>query len=293
MRFHPLMLFVKFWEAPTHAIDVIENCENPYNRRLHPSIQPELPPKRTAGKGRSKCARLIEAIKRRDLPQVRRLAPTAANGQFRGQTPLVAAVRERDVEIARALLPHCDPRKANKFGHTALMFAALQDTPCMVDLLIPVSNVDAASKRGETALMFAAEFGYMPCIEALAAVADHSATNFVGSNALMKAISPDTMAAHSHWALSNIVDLLWTRYDLDAQDDDGWTALMMCTQVVAWDVFDLLARNSNLNVRNNDGNTALDLIYERDRERGERVEAGGSARYEVHFNHEQGTGLCA
>lgn len=277
MRFHPLMLFVKLYHGPTHAIDIIENGQDPRDWPMEPMLNAgpvEVP---AAAFGESVCGRLIEAIRRHDLPLVRALAPKGAKGEFRGQTPLVAAVRERDADIVSAILPHCDPRRATKYGHTALMFAALQETRCIVDLLIPVSDVDATNTRGETALMFAAEYGYMPCIEALAAVADHGKANFMGSNALMKAICPATWAHHSFWALENVVDALWPHYDLNAQDSDGWTALMMCTQVSAWGVFDLLARMSDPDVQNNEGNTAIDLVYERDCERGERVEAGGSA----------------
>lgn len=273
----PFILYTKFFCRPSHAIDGIEIFGSPCDWQHPSSLQKEIEAMTVASRDNSPCAELISAIRLHDIDKVRALAPVAATGESNGQTPLVAAVRERRVDLAKAILPHCDPRHANAHGHTALMFAALQDTRCMVDLLLPVSDADAVNTRGETALMFAAEFGYITCIEALLGASNPDIQNKKGLTALMKAIAPYTLARHSWWARLNIVEMLAPRSNLNLQDEDGWTALIHSAQVPAWDVFDLLAKSTDMELKTSFGDTALDLVYQYDDEIGARVEGGGMA----------------
>jgi ankyrin repeat protein len=93
-----------------------------------------------AGAGRPEPLRLLLGVS----------SPNSTD--FSGTDTLMhAAARAQDLQCIDLLLPHCDPRRANAKGWTALAFAADNGSEAIVKRLLPLSDAGArtgASRRG-------------------------------------------------------------------------------------------------------------------------------------------------
>lgn len=115
-------------------------------------------------------ARLLEALRRFDVTEVRRLAAAHANGRDgTGTTALMYAALYASPAEMRLLLDNgADPDAGNDFGSTPLMWAA--GDPAKVDLLLSRgASVAAKTKRGHTALLAAANHGNVDAMRLLLA----------------------------------------------------------------------------------------------------------------------------
>ena len=109
-------------------------------------------------------SRLIEAVKRRDVPVVRGLLKDGAdvNGaEGDGATPLAWAAHRDDTEIAALLLRSgARVNAANHYGVTPLSLACTNRSAAMVEALLEAgADPNLAAASGETALLVAARTG--------------------------------------------------------------------------------------------------------------------------------------
>lgn len=120
---------------------------------------------------------LLQAVQNRFLPMVETLAPFlrfkdywACDGD--GNNVLHVAAENGDVAILQLLISASgigllDHTKGNKKGITPLFFAALNNHPQAVSLLLPISQVNAREKLGCTALFIAAQVGATEIVQQL------------------------------------------------------------------------------------------------------------------------------
>jgi ankyrin repeat protein len=160
------------------------------------------------------AAPLAEAVKIDNLEVVEALLKGGANVEAAnadGESALMLAARNGDLPIAQTLLKHgasSDPREGWR-GQTALMWAAAERHPEIVDLLLAhhakvsiraewtdwgaqITNEPRAQYRptgGLTPLLYAARSGCLPCVQSLLkAGADINLPNPDGITPLMIAI---------------------------------------------------------------------------------------------------------
>lgn len=206
---------------------------------------------------------LIQGAKAGDLQKVQSLVKDGANvnGQdIGGFTALMSAVRQGHLKVAQFLLDKgSDPEIRGNYywGETALMMAAQNSSPDLVDLLMNRrAKVDAKSKHtGCTALMLAAYAGDPETVKRLLTRgADVNAHAKDGATALIRA------ARRGHWAVCKL--LLDKGADINTACNDGTALVWACgggdygkgqTEVVKL----LLERGADLNGAGKDGETAL------------------------------------
>ena len=126
-------------------------------------------------------------------------------------------------EVIKAINGGINVNTKDKYGYTALMYAALQDDAETVNALLEIgADINAKSNSGLTALMLAAYSGHLEIIDILIkAGADVNARkdNYDGLTVLMEATS-------SKWTNTETVNaLLDAGADVKAKDNDGKTAL--------------------------------------------------------------------
>ena len=144
------------------------------------------------------------------------------------------------------------------FGNTALMLAAMNGRLEIAEILIAKgANVNQQNNFGYTALMRAADYGHLKTVLALIENgADVNQQDTFGHTALMLA------ARYGHF---NIVqELIINGADVNPQDCLGYTALMYAIITKRNDIAQALIEkgadvNENLNLKDNEGNTALML----------------------------------
>jgi ankyrin repeat protein len=171
-----------------------------------------------------------------------------------GNTPLINAVRFGFVDLATVLLEHkADPNQTNLGNWTALMYAAWDDSPAMVTVLVKHgARLDALDNNGLTPLAIAsqnakiksaealvaagadvnspvAKGGYTPLMLAALSGSSDLATSLIGHGAKVNAVNPGGLtalmiaAANDH---RNVVAvLLKSGADVNARSVDGRTAL--------------------------------------------------------------------
>ena len=105
-------------------------------------------------------------------------------GEYGETALMIAASYQGFAEMLELLLPYSDVKATNKWGSTALMYAAKKGNEKAVELLLPNSDVKATNYRGETALMYAAGSGNEKSVELLLPNSDVEATDRWGATAL-------------------------------------------------------------------------------------------------------------
>ncbi len=221
---------------------------------------------------------LLYAAQANDVPMAEALLAAGADanlGNRYGITPLWLASINRSTAMAKLLLKFkADAKAALPHGETALMAAARAGSAEVIDLLIAAGANPNASElsQGETALMWAAAEDHPEAIRHLvkggADINTHSralklaAMNWVqvgmvsttlpvgGWTAAMYVARQDAKAA-----LQALAEL---GANLDAQDEDGTTALQLALMNAHYDLSAaLLARGANPNVADRTGMNAL------------------------------------
>ena len=115
---------------------------------------------------------LIDAIRRNDVAAVRRVSSTEAVRALdeTGTTPLMYAALVGTPEVIRVLANHGAPLNAsNRFGATALMWAASSRTENVKALLALGADVNARASNGRTALLTATRYGNASAMRLLVA----------------------------------------------------------------------------------------------------------------------------
>ena len=90
------------------------------------------------------------------------------NGASSGETPLIKAVKSNNVNLVKRLLEiGVDAKATDRYGASALMWAAMNGNPKSVELLLPLSDVQATNNYGYTALDYAKSSGYSQIVRLL------------------------------------------------------------------------------------------------------------------------------
>lgn len=207
---------------------------------------------------------LLSAADSGDLKQVRALLDAGADIDAReevyGRTTLMEAVIAGKDSVVTALLERGSAvdAKDTVFGSTALMFAAGDGRSAIVRLLLAKgADVGAKNNEGYTALDAAEEESRKSVIlllkKAGAKKGDRSDTRSTAEK------EADLRQAVVDSNIGKIRDLLAQGVSVDAQDENGWTALRSAVfQEQPGIVRMLLANKADPNLRDHrDGSTAL------------------------------------
>ncbi|MEO8076201.1 MAG: ankyrin repeat domain-containing protein [Acidobacteriota bacterium] len=115
---------------------------------------------------------LVDAIRRNDLAVARRVSGTEVVRELdeTGTTPLMYAALCGTPDVLRVLIERGAPVNAsNRFGATALMWAATSRAENLTTLLALGADVDARTRNGRTALLTATRYGNTAAMRALLA----------------------------------------------------------------------------------------------------------------------------
>ena len=188
-----------------------------------------------------------------------------------GQTLLALAASCGQIEICKLLIERgIDITSRDKDGVTALMLASTSLSRETVSGLIESgANVNARSKEGKTPLMFAAENKYYSAPEVI--------ETLIVAGADINAISkekpegtyfsdgirtPLMYAADTFGGNPKAIRLLLAHEaNIEAQDQDGMTPLMLAVKQCSLEAIELLlVSGAKVHIQNKDGNTALSCI---------------------------------
>lgn len=165
------------------------------------------------------------------------LNPNAQNKQ--GHTPFVLSVENDDITMIDTLFElGADPYISNHYGHNAIQYAILHRRTNAVQHLIHrySFDLDAQNRKGRTAFMIAAANGYLDILKMLA---DNGANPHVldkkGRSALFYAIQNKNSRIVHHLVNSCLLDV-------NIQDVDGITPLMLASQINDCESVDVLIR---------------------------------------------------
>lgn len=180
-----------------------------------------------------------------------------------GDTALLHAVK-RPLEDAVALLaPVSDLRASNAKGDSALTLAAAGHSWKILQAVLDGSDVDHKNAAGDTALILAARSGSAQFVAELCRRADVDAQNVKGRTALMEALA-GVASKKSGWSSSGsdlgplrCVLRLLPLSNLDLQDAEGQSALMLCAEAGIPELLGLMLPTADVNLRDAKGATAL------------------------------------
>lgn len=114
---------------------------------------------------------LLLATRRHHLEEVKRLLDDGADANIQnedGNTALLYATIDGDLEMVKVLLPHTNPDIQNLLGYTALMFASFHHRVDMVQMLLDAgADPNRQNRHGNTALMIAVQCGYFDIVALL------------------------------------------------------------------------------------------------------------------------------
>jgi ankyrin repeat protein len=160
--------------------------------RLALAIAAVLAAPHVVGQSAASDARLVAAMKARDLATVRQLAAEGVGLDVQdteSATALHWAAHWNDLDAVKALLrAGANPNVANRFGVTPLHEAATVGNAAMLTLMLEAGgNANAEFGEGETVLMSAARAGDVASVEALLAHGGdvEAAERWHGQTALM------------------------------------------------------------------------------------------------------------
>jgi len=199
---------------------------------------------------------LIDSIERLDFVLVRLLIRKGANinGRVNGITPLIVAIITYSNEIVRLLLEAgADPNGRDDVEDTPLLIATRSGYNTMVSLLLQYgADPDVQDEDGKTPLMYAIDHNKVYMVRTL--IDAHASLTL--KNILLYAAKKVTDGDVDVSILDMIVR---AGVNLDMQDRDGSTALMMVSAIKddPLPTIILLDHGANPNIRDNGGYTAL------------------------------------
>jgi uncharacterized protein len=179
-----------------------------------------------------------------------------------GVTALAQALYRNQPEVAGILLTRgANPNATSKRGDSPLMLAAQRgDTVSLARLIQRGARVNASNTWGASALSAAADNGHTECARLLlsqGATVDQRMEKDDGRTPLYLAIQG------RHIDCARL--LLEKGADINASTPRGWTPLMAAAKrgdSVAVDL--LISRGAQLDLENNEGDTALDIADDKD-----------------------------
>lgn len=234
-----------------------------------------------------------------------RLAPglARASRDEMGNTPLMRATfalgAAKSSDVARAILPFSDPLATNAMGATALLTALSYSNHSAVEALWDASDKGVRLSKGGEGLLGVAcmapnpdpywimriiqedptqlnrksRDGYAPLASAVLHGNEAAALALLrlGADAAARGPGGDTVLhmAVERGASEAMLAALLSVCDANAQNNDGMTPLMKLLQSDYCDGFELVAHQSSMSVKNNEGMTAFDLAEDLERELGE------------------------
>lgn len=236
---------------------------------------------------------LLEAAAARNEILFKLLIRSGANVNVKtrsGTTPLLMAVKNFSSSIVKLCLDnHANVDDQNRYGHTPLIQAILEGKHCLLNKVQMLTEAgadkDIQQRDGNTAVMLAAIKNQHPVMKhlldtqppaninlantsgqtLLAIAAKHYGCEFV--NRLL-----DLGADLQHADVGGYTPLIWSALsgnekvmdvlikrgsNVDAQTKAGWTALMHATRLRNRTTVKMLALRSNLNLTNDDGESAI------------------------------------
>ncbi len=202
------------------------------------------------------------------------------------ENKFISGCQNGDLELAKKLLAEgVNVNAKDKYGYTALMWAARDGRKETLELLLEQENIDINAKNndengnGMTALMWAACGYWKETLELLLKQEniDINAKNDGGNTALMIALYNEeddnvelllkqesidiTLHFAARWGDEEIVELLLKQenIDINEKDDGGGTALITAAYLGFKDIVELLLKQDNIdvNARNDASMTAL------------------------------------
>ncbi len=188
-----------------------------------------------------------------------------------GDTALMIMIRRGFLTAAADLLAGANVEQRNSIGETAATLAldgigladtddeALQYIEFMVNARM---NLNTQDKNGNTALLLSIENEYGRAVRRLKELGvDISLTNKEGDNAAklaLKKLRLLTTSPKDNTFIKLLIHNLFTRENIDTQDDEGKTILIyMATFGIPEETEHLLALGPDMNIQDNNGRTAL------------------------------------
>lgn len=180
-------------------------------------------------------------------------------------TALIAAAAKGQAECVKALLPVSDAKARDCRGMCALMHAVEQDCRLTyyipensdecAKLLIPHSDTNAQDDQGRTALIMAiTETEYIDIVKLLLPHSNLELKDNEGRTALLNAA-----CVANDFSSACVRLLLASKCSPNAQDNDGWTALMLAVEGGDARIIDPLLPDSDPRIRNNNGDKAATI----------------------------------
>lgn len=202
---------------------------------------------------------LLFAIMTGDAEVVRKLVSAGADPDSKdthGTPVLTLASDEGYLDIVKVLLDAgADVNKKDNDGSTALMEASEKDHIDIVKiLLVAGADPDVENDNGVTALWMASSNGLAEVSELLLPL-----TKNIDAREKYNKSTP--LINMARWGkVSTVKALLDKGADMNAQDTQGWTALMWAAKDNYQDIVNLLlGKGADFKIKNRFGNTALKL----------------------------------
>ncbi|WP_423248334.1 ankyrin repeat domain-containing protein [Brachyspira hyodysenteriae] len=169
-----------------------------------------------------------------------------------GYTPLMNAIREREIEIVKILLEHnADVTKIkDNSGRNAFFWAAVLDELEMLKLFEKYNpDYNESDNYGSNALFFTRKAETVNYL--LKNGADINKKNKSGRTPLIQ----HSLAYENQ---DHVKFLLEKGADINAQDNEGVTTLMFAVQTDKTKIIDIcLSEKADINIKDNEGKTAL------------------------------------
>lgn len=205
----------------------------------------------------------IEAKTEDDLEHVMTLiekrAPVDLRMKF-GMTPLMLASELGNERAVRELIARGAFLDHRSHGYTALHLASLKGHfPIVLDLIEAGAALDLRDWNGQTALMYASQYNDKNHFNIAHALIENKASLDIRDHAQTTALI-HAVVTNNEDVVSLLVD---SKADLDAQDGDGFSALLLLTDAPDLDktglniVKKLIKGNANVNLETTNGTTAL------------------------------------
>ncbi|XP_063587411.1 serine/threonine-protein phosphatase 6 regulatory ankyrin repeat subunit C-like isoform X2 [Penaeus indicus] len=174
----------------------------------------------------------------------------------KGQTPLLQAVLENHYFIVELLLREgANPNIAERSGDTPLHVAAEKGLKIIFHLLLNgEANPDICNKKGRTPLHTAAKVGFAGAVKAVKRFdADLNVLDNKGWSSLHLA------AWKGHAKVAEVLKRFGA--SIDIMNKENWTPLHMACMLGHVETVNILAKEANVNLRNEKGCKPLDYAY--------------------------------